>query len=149
MLVTSARNAAFALIFAGQACAETPSSGVVVAPVVPASSAPADAASPAPTASADPSTDASATGPVANDSGVPAQFRACTADTDCVVVPRVGCCHNGWNEAVAASQKDAYAASFVCPQAHPICAMFLVRDTRSARCNPGSHLCELVASPSH
>jgi hypothetical protein len=147
MLVMSARNAVCALVFAGHACAETPSSsGVVVAPVVPPSSAPVvDAASPVPAPSPDASADASVPGPAANDGGVPAQFRACAVDTDCVAVPRVGCCHNGWNEAVAASQKDAYAASFVCPQAHPICAMFLVRDTRSPRCNTGTHLCELVA----
>ena len=79
------------------------------------------------------------------DTGAPARFRACSADADCVAVPRVGCCHNGWNEAVAVSQKDAYAASFVCPEAHPICAMFLVRDTRVPRCDGATHLCRLVA----
>jgi hypothetical protein len=141
MLVTFPRLAVVAAIFVGHACAETPtSSGVVVAPVVPASSAPADAGTLAPAPTAD------STAPVApaEDAGASAQFRACAADTDCVAVPRVGCCHNGWNEAVAVSQKDAYAASFVCPEAHPICAMFLVRDRRTPRCNAGTHLCELV-----
>ena len=140
MLVTSARIALLAIIFAGHACAETPaSSGVVVAPVVPASSLPADAGAPRAAASDEPT----APEPAAADAGAAAQFRACTADTDCVAVPRVGCCHNGWMEAVAVSQKDAYAASFVCPEAHPICAMFLVRDRRVARCNTAAHLCEL------
>ncbi len=142
MLVTSSRFALLAAVFAGHACAETPaSSGVVVAPVVAPSSAPADAGPLAPAPTPAP------TAPVAGmeDAGPPAQFRACAADTDCIAVPRVGCCHNGWNEAVAASQKDAYAASFVCPQAHPICAMFLIRDKRSPRCNEATHLCELVA----
>jgi hypothetical protein len=74
----------------------------------------------------------------------PARFRSCSNDSDCIAVPRVGCCHNGWKEAVAVSQKDAYAASFVCPDAHPICAMILVRDTRVPRCEPSSHLCELI-----
>ena len=140
MPVTSARIALLAVIFAGHACAETPaSSGVVVAPVVPASSLPAEAGA-APAAASDEPT---APEPAATDAGAPAQFRACAADTDCVAVPRVGCCHNGWMEAVAVSQKDAYAASFVCPEAHPICAMFIIRDRRVARCNTAAHLCEL------
>jgi hypothetical protein len=148
MLTTSAQTALLAALFAGRACAETPqSSGVVEAPVVPAAPAPS-----APTTQVDPSTaadsgDASVSGPAgAVDAGAPARFRACNADADCVAVPRVGCCHNGWNEAVAVSQKDAYAASFVCAQAHPICAMFLVRDARVPRCNASTHLCELVAT---
>jgi hypothetical protein len=66
------------------------------------------------------------------------------ADADCIVVPRVGCCHNGWNEAVSSSQRAAYAASFTCPNAHPLCAMFIVRDTRAARCDAASHLCTMV-----
>jgi hypothetical protein len=47
-------------------------------------------------------------------------------------------------EAVNVLQKSAYAASFVCPEAHPICPMFIIRDTRHPRCEPTSHLCELV-----
>jgi hypothetical protein len=142
MLVTFRRIALLAAIFAGHACAQTPaSSGVVVAPVVPASSALGDAGTAAPVPTADPGApDAGAA-----EAGAPAQFRACAADTDCVAVPRVGCCHNGWMEAVAASQQGAYAASFVCPVAHPICPMFLIRDTRIPRCNVTTHLCELVS----
>jgi hypothetical protein len=101
----------------------------VVAPV--AAGEPAEAGAPA------------EAGPVAteDDGGVPARFRACATDGDCVAAPRVGCCHNGVNEAVAASQKDAYEASFVCPEAHPICAMHIVRDTRTPRCDAATHLC--------
>lgn len=77
------------------------------------------------------------------DGGVPAQYRACTMDSDCVAVPRVGCCKNGWMEAVATSQQSAYAASFTCPQAHPICPMYRVRDSRVALCDNAAHLCTM------
>src|SRR5882672_6915411 len=145
MLLTSARAALLAAtLFAGRACAETPaSSGVVVAPVASAAPATPDASAPADPSTAVTSGDASASGG-AVDAGAPARFRACNADADCVAVPRVGCCHNGWNEAVAISQRDAYLASFVCPEAHPICAMFLVRDARVPQCDGATHLCTLV-----
>jgi hypothetical protein len=78
------------------------------------------------------------------DAGTVATFQVCKSDSDCVAVPRVGCCHNGWQEAVAASQKDAYAASFTCPDPHPVCAMFVVRDTRRPACDPATHLCAMV-----
>jgi hypothetical protein len=139
-LFTLAALAAFPVV----ACVETSPSGVVVAPVAsssPSSEAGATAQSSdasSPDASPDPSAPV-----VADAGGAPARFRACSADADCVAVPRVGCCHNGWNEAVAASQKDAYRASFVCPEAHPICAMFIVRDTRVPQCDPAAHLCAL------
>jgi hypothetical protein len=115
--------------------------------VEPAAHSSGTPATPADPRAAAASSDASAPGPSeAVDAGAPARFRACVADTDCVAVPRVGCCHNGWNEAVALSQKDAYAASFVCPEAHPICAMFIVRDTRVPVCDRTTHLCTLVPS---
>jgi hypothetical protein len=150
MLLTSARTALLAAALPAIACAEAPaSSGVVVAPVAPPSSASAPTVDPSTAvASGDASIsggDGAAPTGTQDDAGVPARFRACSADADCVAVPRVGCCHNGWNEAVAASQRDAYAASFVCPEAHPICAMFLVRDTRVPRCDGPTHLCRLVA----
>ena len=131
--------AAFAVV----ACVETSPSGVVVAPV--ASSSPSSVTAQAGDASSpDASPDPSA--PAADAGEAPARFRACRVDTDCVAAPRVGCCHNGWNEAVAVSQKDAYKASFACPEAHPICAMFIVRDTRAPQCDPAAHLCTLVST---
>jgi len=152
---------AFSALVAGVgfvgACAETSPSGVVVAPLASAgSSSPvANASVPVPVADAAADADILSAPPVALEptgpsldadaGGAPARFRACHADADCVAVPRVGCCHNGWNEAVAASQKGAYQASFVCPDPHPICAMFIVRDTRQPRCDPAAHLCTLVA----
>jgi hypothetical protein len=145
MLLTSARTALLATsLLAGRSCAETsPSSGVVVAPVAPPPSASGPAVDPSTAAS---SGDASVAGEGgAGEAGAPARFRSCSSSADCVAVPRVGCCHNGWNEAVAASQRDAYAGSFVCPEAHPICAMFIVRDTRVPECDAATHLCTLVA----
>jgi hypothetical protein len=146
LLPLSLGGLAFAALaaFPLAACVETSPSGVVVAPV--ASSSPSGLTAQAGDAS---STDASPdpSAPVADAGGAPERFRACRVDADCVAVPRVGCCHNGWNEAVAASQKDAYKASFACPDAHPICAMFIVRDTRVPQCDPAGHLCTLVSTP--
>ncbi len=154
MLHGSARMALLPLTLGGfafaafpvVACVDTSPSGVVVAPI--ASSSPSNVTgvtgvmsqsgdASLPDASPDPSA------PVADAGGAPARFRACSVDADCVAVPRVGCCHNGWNEAIATSQKAAYAGSFVCPEAHPICAMFIVRDTRAPQCDPAAHLCTL------
>jgi hypothetical protein len=117
-------------------CAESSTPSVVVAPTVPAGSVTVADASVA-------DADAQDAAPQAGDAA-PAQFRACTTDADCIAVPRVGCCHNGWNEAVAASQKDAYATSFTCPDPHPMCIMMIVHDTRVPRCG-ADHLCTLVA----
>ncbi len=150
MLLTPARTALLVAAVVAVGCAGAPaSSGVVVAPLAPSSSTSTPTVDPS---TAPASSDASVTvgdgaSPVGKpgDTGAPARLRACSTDADCVAVPRVGCCHNGWNEAVAVSQKDAYAASFVCPEAHPICAMFLVRDTRVAQCDGATHLCGLVA----
>ncbi|MGH7268899.1 MAG: hypothetical protein ACREJ3_00585 [Polyangiaceae bacterium] len=77
------------------------------------------------------------------DASSAAAFQACDSDSDCVAAPRVGCCHNGWMEAVAVLQRDAYLASFTCPEAHPICAMYIVRDNRKPRCDKAAHLCRM------
>jgi hypothetical protein len=130
----------------------TPTSATVNVPAPSAATAPSPSASEAAadasaaTASQDDGgAEAGAVGAVGSvDGGIPAQFRACTMDSDCVAVDRVGCCHNGWKEAVAASQKDAYASSFTCPQPHPVCPMFLVRDLRVPECDNATHLCTMV-----
>jgi hypothetical protein len=75
--------------------------------------------------------------------GVGDQFRACQSDADCVAVPRAGCCDNGWKEAVAASQTDAYAQANACTRQRPMCPMFKVRDRRVAYCEPQTHLCSM------
>lgn len=76
-----------------------------------------------------------------------AAYRACQQDTDCVAVPRVGCCSNGWFEAVNAGQKDAYAKSFTCPTPRPMCPMYMVHDTRTPKCDTNTHLCIMVRQP--
>jgi hypothetical protein len=76
--------------------------------------------------------------------GTAPRFRTCTLDSDCLAVDRVGCCHNGWKEAVAATQKEAYEKSFVCPQPHPICPMYIVQDVRVPECDNATHLCTMV-----
>src|SRR5580704_9002353 len=142
MLPTTARTALLAAagLFAGRACAETsPSSGVVVAPIAPPPNPSAPAVDPSTAPASSDASVAGEGGDEAGEKGAPTRFRSCGSSADCVAVPRVGCCHNGWNEAVAASQRDAYAASFVCPQAHPICAMFIVRDTRIPECDAATH----------
>jgi hypothetical protein len=73
-----------------------------------------------------------------------APFAACSTDTDCIAVPKVGCCHLGFKAAVAKNRADAYSASFHCPNQHPICIEILVIDDRTARCNASTHMCELV-----
>jgi hypothetical protein len=76
----------------------------------------------------------------------PECFRSCRADDDCVAVPVVGCCHNGWKTSVSRELEDAYALSFQCPTERPFCPKYLVIDTRVPECNQGTHLCELVAT---
>jgi hypothetical protein len=76
---------------------------------------------------------------------VPAQYRACRSDADCVAVTRAGCCSNGWKEAVAVSQKDAYARDLACTtKPRPMCPMYIVNDARVAKCDPQAHLCTMV-----
>ena len=151
-----------ALALAVAACAETsksppsvtaPSaSDAVPAPTAAAPPVTASASAPAPVASAAPTATTSAAPPMASagpggntGTTVPAQYRACKGDADCVAVPRAGCCHNGWKEAVATSQKDAYARDFACPAGtRPICPMFIVRDMRVAKCDAAAHLCTMV-----
>lgn len=93
--------------------------------------------------------EASLQSPEALDTEEPAAvFRGCDADDDCVAVPLVGCCHNGWKASVSRCEEDAYAHSFVCPQVRPICPLYLVVDRRAPQCNSATHLCELAPAQS-
>ena len=119
------------------ACAQTSQPPPpTTAPVVSATALPDPVPAPATSAVAKPATEDART-------GLPAQFRACQSDSDCVAVPRAGCCDNGWKEAVAASQTDAYAQANACTRQRPMCPMFKVRDRRVAYCEPQTHLCSL------
>jgi hypothetical protein len=71
-------------------------------------------------------------------------FAACSADTDCIAVSKVGCCHLGWKVAVNKDMARAYAGSFHCPNPAPICIQILVIDSRTPQCNFDTGLCELV-----
>lgn len=139
---------AFALTVAAcPACTRTSDSPpLVTAPIAsgaPGAAGAADAAASPPPA---PASSGAAGTPADGNAGAAAQFRVCHADAECVAVARVGCCHNGWMEAVSASQKDAYAQSFVCPQPRPMCPMYIVRDARAAKCDLASHLCTMVGA---
>jgi len=46
-------------------------------------------------------------------------------------------------EAIAATQVDAYKASFTCPPPRPMCPMYMVLETRQPECND-KKLCEMV-----
>jgi hypothetical protein len=107
----------------------------VVVSAAPSETAPPPAASP----------EAGPSGPGPSGSAVAPQYRACQSDGDCITVPRAGCCNNGWKEAVAASQKDAYQQAYGCKSARrPICPMYMVKDTHIAKCDAQAHLCVLV-----
>jgi hypothetical protein len=79
------------------------------------------------------------------DPGEPEErFRSCLSDDDCVAVPVVGCCHNGWKTSVSRGRQDEYEGSFRCPNERPICPKYLVIDSRAPECNQDTGLCELV-----
>src|SRR5580692_5151485 len=118
------------------ACAQTSQQPATVTAPVTSAASPETTAQTA-TASAEPPVAATPeAGPATSsdaDGGIAAQFRSCNADADCVAVPRAGCCHNGWKEAVNVSQKDAYEQANACTRTQrPICPMYMVRDVRIA-----------------
>ena len=79
-----------------------------------------------------------------SEGGIPAEYRACQVDDDCVAVALASCCHNGWKTAVNRNEADAYEDAFACDNPRPICPQYIVNDTRVAECNKGSLLCEMV-----
>ena len=68
---------------------------------------------------------------VAANTATPA-YLSCTADTECVAVERAGCCHNGYKDAVNASQVEQYRAAQACPEGHHPCPLFRILDKRVA-----------------
>jgi len=73
-----------------------------------------------------------------------ADYLSCSADSDCVAVDRAGCCHNGYKDAVNASQLEAYRAANACQDAHHMCPMFMIVDKRVARCDTTLKRCQMV-----
>lgn len=76
--------------------------------------------------------------------GAHADWYSCADDSDCVAVPRVGCCHEGWMKAVNRSEADAYEASYTCPEPHPICPQIRIIDSRVPECDQSSHECTMI-----
>jgi len=74
-----------------------------------------------------------------------ADFASCSVDSDCVAVARVGCCKNGWKEAVNKQSVGAYNASFVCEKKRRICPQYRIVDRREAVCASDPHKCQMVA----
>lgn len=72
---------------------------------------------------------------------------ACKVDSDCVAVPRGGCCDNGWKEAVNKHHVKAYENATKCKASPPpLCPMYVVNDTRVARCDADTHQCKMVVA---
>lgn len=72
----------------------------------------------------------------------------CKLDTDCVAVPKAGCCDNGWREAVNKSEVETYESLHTCAEASPVCSHLQVHDTRIAVCSNATQRCELIAPQS-
>lgn len=94
------------------------------------------------------STDAASEEPASEiqDQELRKSITGCAVDSDCVAVPRGGCCHNGFNEAVNKHRTKAYENATKCTlNPPPMCPMFLVHDTRVAQCDSGSKQCKMFA----
>jgi hypothetical protein len=74
-----------------------------------------------------------------------ADFTWCRFDSDCLAVPKVGCCRLGFQVAVNRDQMQAYEASFTCGESRPICPMYIVVDRRVAECDNATRRCTLIS----
>ena len=71
---------------------------------------------------------------------------ACSTDSDCVAVPRGGCCDNGWKEAVNKHHTRAYANASKCTLSPPpMCPMYMVLDRRIPQCDTRAKQCKMIA----
>lgn len=71
-------------------------------------------------------------------------YLTCTVDSDCVAVPKAGCCNNGYKDAVNKDKIEAYRAANACKLRSVMCPQFIIEDKRIAGCNRQSHQCEMV-----
>jgi hypothetical protein len=79
------------------------------------------------------------------DLSISESLTSCEVDADCVAVPRGGCCSNGFLEAVNKDQVSEYEESTKCTESpHPICPLFVIRDTRVAECDTAKRTCKMV-----
>jgi hypothetical protein len=71
---------------------------------------------------------------------------SCNVDSDCVAVPRGGCCDNGWKEAVNKHHTHAYANATKCTVSPPpFCPLYMVLDRRVAQCDTHAKQCKMIA----
>lgn len=71
-------------------------------------------------------------------------YLTCADDSECVAVPRAGCCNNGIKDAVNKDRIAAYREAKKCTNRNVICPQFIVDDQRPAKCNRSSHQCEMT-----
>jgi hypothetical protein len=71
-------------------------------------------------------------------------YYSCQRDGDCTAIPKAGCCHNGYLEAVNKNQVDAYNKANACTTPGVFCAQFLIVDNHVARCDFTTNKCQLV-----
>lgn len=81
---------------------------------------------------------------IGSDSAAATDYLACKVDSDCVAVPKEGCCHDGLKDAVNKNAIDAYRTANACKLKNPICPQFIMNDKRVARCNVSTRQCEMV-----
>jgi len=112
--------------------------------VVDAGAAPAPAPLPVAVADGSPPAAAAPVAPATPATPAPGDFFSCKADAECVAVPRNGCCHNGYHDAVNKQAVDAYKASFTCEKKRPICPQFMIKETKVARCDTAASKCVMV-----
>jgi hypothetical protein len=74
-------------------------------------------------------------------------YLTCKVDSDCITVPKAGCCNNGYKDAVNKDKIDSYRAANTCKIKNVVCAQVIVNDRRLAQCNRTSHQCEMVDPP--
>jgi len=72
-----------------------------------------------------------------------ADYVSCNMDSECVAVPREGCCHNGYKDAVNRDKLDSYRQANTCKIKNVMCPQFLIDDKRTPVCNATSHQCEM------
>lgn len=72
------------------------------------------------------------------------EWDRCEVDTDCTAVPRVGCCEDGWKEAVNKTRVAEYSTSFDMSTCATTCPPFVIEDKRQPLCNHDKGRCEMV-----
>jgi hypothetical protein len=72
------------------------------------------------------------------------EWDRCSRDSDCIAVPRGGCCQDGWKEAVNKNKVIQYTNQFDDLVCTAFCPAIVIRDDRAALCNSDKGRCEMV-----